>query len=108
LIVEVGIADDHPLEAERVRLAVDRGAAALGNTAKEFLRIVLRLAELTRRERLEDQCRVTRRLERAFRVEGDGRGREREKPLGRWSLQLLAAEEDVAEPRQGWDVSSGC
>jgi len=98
--------DDHPLEAERVGLAVDRGAGVPRDAAEQLLRVAFARGELSRRERLEDERCVTGRLERARGVERDGRGREREQLLGRRSLQLLAAEEDVAEPGQDSVVSS--
>src|SRR5579884_501049 len=106
LIVELGVADDHPLEAERVRLAVDRRAGSAGDTAQKLLRLVLGLAELTCRHGLEDESGVAGRLQRALRVERDGRGREGEEPVGRGLLQLLAAEENVAEPGQDSGAAS--
>jgi hypothetical protein len=100
--------DDHPLEAERIGLAVDRRAGVPGDAAEELLRVALRRVELSRRERLEDQRGVTGRLQRALGVEGDRGGREREQLLGRRPLQLLASEEDVAEAGQdSVDPSAG-
>src|SRR6185437_6000994 len=76
---------------------------------EKFLRLVLGRRELAGRHRLEDQRRVSGRLEGALRVERDGCGREREEPLGCRLLELLAAEEDVAELGQDSVVSSaGC
>jgi hypothetical protein len=83
--------DDHPLEAERVGLAVDRRAGVPSNAAEQLLRVGLGRVELSRRERLEDQGSVTGGLERALGIEGDRGGREREQLLGCRSLQLLAA-----------------
>jgi hypothetical protein len=101
--------DDHPLEAEGVGLAVDRRARVLGDAAEQLLRLAPRRAELARRQRLEDERGDPGRLERACGVEGDGGGREREQLLGGRLLQLLAAEEDVAEAGQDSVVSSaGC
>jgi hypothetical protein len=98
--------DDHPLEAERVGLAVDRGAGVLGDAAEQLLGIALARGELSRRERLEDQRGDAGRLERTLGVERDCGGREREQLLGRRLRQLLAAEEDVAELGQDSVVSS--
>jgi hypothetical protein len=98
--------DDHPLEAERIGLAVDRRAGVSGDAAQQLLRVALARAELARREGLEDERAGARGLERAVRVERDGRGREREQPLGGRPLELLPAEEDVAEARQDSVVSS--
>jgi hypothetical protein len=98
--------DDHPLEAERVGFAVDLGAGVPSNAAEELLCVALRRAELSGRKRLEDQRGVPGRLERALGVERDRSGREREQLLGRRPLQLLAAEEDVAEAGQDSVVSS--
>jgi hypothetical protein len=55
--------DDHPLEAERVGLAVDLGAGLLGDAAEKLLRVALGGGELARRERLEDERGVPGRLE---------------------------------------------
>jgi hypothetical protein len=100
--------DDHPLEAERVGLAVDLGAGIARDAAQQLLRVGLGRVELSRRERLEDQCGVTGRLQRALGVERDRGRRKREQLLGRRPLQLLAAEEDVAEAGQdSVDPSAG-
>ena len=106
LVLEVGVADDQPLEAERVGLAIDRGAGVSGDATQQLFRVALARAELARRERLEDERGGAGRLERAVRLERDGRGREREQLLGGRPLQLLAAEEDVAEPGQDSGASS--
>jgi hypothetical protein len=98
--------DDHPFEAERVGLAVDRGAGVLGDAAEQFLGVALARRELARRERLEDQRRDAGRLQRALGVERDRGGREREQLVGRRLLQFLAAEEDVAELGQDSVFSS--
>src|SRR2546421_971104 len=109
LVVELGIADDHPLEAERVGLAVDRRAGASGNASQKLLCVALGRRELACRHRFEDQRGVSRRLEGALGVERDCRGREREEPLDCRLLELLAAEEDVAELGQDSVVfSAGC
>jgi hypothetical protein len=109
LVFELRVVDDNPLEAERVGLAVDRGAGVPRDAAEQLLRVALAGRELSRRERLEDERGVTGRLERALGVERDGRGREREQLLGGRPLQLLAAEDDVAEAGQDSVVSSaGC
>jgi hypothetical protein len=100
--------DDHPLEAERVGLAVDRRAGVSRYATQQLLRVGLGRVELSRRERLEDQGRVTGRLQRALGVERDRGRRKREQLLGRRPLQLLAAEEDVAEAGQdSVDPSAG-
>jgi hypothetical protein len=106
LVLEVGIADDDPFEAERVRLPLERRACALCDAREELLDVGLGLPELTGRERFEDRRAGSGRLERALRVERDGRGRQREEPLGRGLLQLLATEEDVAEAAQDSVASS--
>src|SRR5262249_39017083 len=77
LVFELVVVNDHPLEAERVGLAVDRRAGVPGDAAQQLLRVALARAELTGRERLEDERGVAGRLERARGVERDGRGRER-------------------------------
>src|SRR5439155_25172543 len=106
LVVELRIADDHPLEAERVRLAVDVRVLALRDAAQELLGVVLGRRELARGHRLEDERRVARRRERALGLERHRRGREREEPLRGRLLELFAAEEDVAERAQLAGVSS--
>jgi hypothetical protein len=106
LVVEIVVADDHPFEAERVGLAVDRRAGVSRKAAEQLFGVVLGGSESAGRKRLEDQRRVTGRLERALRVERDCSRREREEPLGRRFLELLAAEEDVAELGQDSVVSS--
>jgi hypothetical protein len=98
--------NDHPLEAERVGLAVDLGAGLPCNASEQLLRVALARGELSRGKRLEDERGVPGGLERALGVERDRGGREREQLLGGRSLQLLAAEEDVAEPGQGSVVPS--
>jgi hypothetical protein len=98
--------DDHPLEAERVGLAIDLRAGAAGDGAEQLFRVVLGRGEFPGRERLEDQCGIPGGLQRALRLEGDRGGREREEPLAGGLLELLAAEEDVAEPGQDSVASS--
>jgi hypothetical protein len=109
LILEVGVADDDPLEAERVGLPVELRACALRDALEQLLDVALGLPELAGRQRLEDRRRSAGRLQRALGLERDCGGREREETVGRGLLQLLAAEEDVAEPGQGSVVSpAGC
>jgi len=109
LVLEIGVTDYRPLEAEAVGLAVERRPPVLGDSLKELVDVLLRLLELAGREWLEDRRADAGRLERALDVEGDRCGREREDAVGRRLLQLLAAEEDVAEPAQDSVVSSaGC
>jgi hypothetical protein len=109
LVLERGVTDDDPLEAERVGLAVERRAGALRDALQELVDVALRLRELAGRERLEDGGGGSRGLERALRVERDCRGREGEEPVGGRALELLAAEENVAEPGQDSVASSaGC
>ncbi|HEV8180646.1 MAG TPA: hypothetical protein VGP54_10155 [Gaiellaceae bacterium] len=55
LVLEVGVADDDPLEAERVGLAVELGAAVLGDALEQLLDVALGLPELAGRQRLEDR-----------------------------------------------------
>jgi hypothetical protein len=55
--------DDHPLEAERVGLAVDLGVGILGDAAEQFLGVARGRGELARGEGLEDQRRIAGRLE---------------------------------------------
>src|SRR5207302_3064568 len=94
---------------ERIGLPVDRGAGLAGDAAQQLLCVALARVELPGRERLEDERRVTGRPERALCFERHGRGREGEELLGRRPLQLLAAEEDVAEASQDSVVpSAGC
>jgi hypothetical protein len=46
LVFELRVANDHPLEAERVGLAVDLGARVAGDAAQQLLRFVLGRREL--------------------------------------------------------------
>jgi hypothetical protein len=63
LVFELRVVDDHPLEAERVGLAVDLGAGVPRDAAEQLLGVVLAGRELSRRERLEDERGVTGRLD---------------------------------------------
>src|SRR5581483_7194572 len=92
LVLEIGVADDHPLEAERVLLPLERRPARLRDALDELLRVGLGLGELARRERLEDERARAGRLQPAIDVE-----RQREEAVARRALQLLPAEEDVSE-----------
>jgi hypothetical protein len=78
LVLELRVVDDHPLETERVGLAVDLGTGVLRDAAQQLLRVALARSEFSRRERLEDERRNAGCLERALGVERDRRGRERE------------------------------
>jgi hypothetical protein len=100
LVLEVRVADDQPLEAEGVGLAIQRRAGALRDALEELVDVALGLLELAGRQRLENGRARAGGLERALRVERDGGGGDRKEPLGRGLLQLLAAEDDVAEPAQ--------
>jgi hypothetical protein len=106
LILEVGVADDRPLVAEAVGLALQGRAAVLRDTVEQLLDVPVRLLEPAGGERLEDRRADAGRLQGALGLERDGGGREREEPLRLGLLQLLAAEEDVAEPGQDSVASS--
>src|SRR5205807_8357203 len=60
----------------------------------------VRLGELARRERLEDDRSDACRLQPAVDVERHRRGREREQPVACRLLQLLAPEEDVGQAQR--------
>src|SRR3954468_17726586 len=98
LILELRVAHDHPLEAERVGLAVELGARARRDALQELLDVVVDLRELAGRQRLEDDRARARGLRAALDGERDGGGREREQAVARRLLQFLAPEEDVPEP----------
>jgi hypothetical protein len=63
LVLELGVADDDPLKAERVGLAVKRRAGALRDALEQLVDVALRLRELAGRERLEDRRSGSRALE---------------------------------------------
>src|SRR5438067_214772 len=88
LVVELWVADDHPLEAERVGLPVDVRALPFRDTAQQLLGVVLRRRELAGRHRLEDERRVACRLERALDIERHRRSREREELVRRRLFEL--------------------
>src|SRR6202043_2841294 len=90
----------------RVLLAVERRAGAGRDALQQLLDVVVDLRELARRQRLENERTDARGLEPAPDVECDGGGREREEPVPRRLLQLLAAEQDVAETHYDFEPGS--
>src|SRR4051812_8901064 len=100
LILEIGVGGDDPRVAERVVAPLELRARVDGDRFEQLLDVVLRLRELTGRERLEDDGSRTRTLQPELGLECDGSGREREQPLDGRRLQLLASEEDVAETQR--------
>src|SRR5437763_1498435 len=97
LVLELGVADDDPLVAEVVRLALATGAILAGDPVEHCLQVVLGANELAGRERLEDDSAGARRLQPKLGVESHPRCREREQPLLCRVLELLTPEEDVSE-----------
>ena len=63
LVFELRVVDDDPLEAERVGLAVDLGTRVTSDAAEQLLRVGRSRRELSGRERLEDERRVSGRLQ---------------------------------------------
>src|SRR5439155_11859952 len=109
--LELGVAHDHPLEAERVLRAVELRARARRDALEQLLDVVVDLRELAGRHRLEDDRANTGRLEPAPDVECDGCRRQREQPVACRALQLLAPEQDVAEAHYGFvpgSISFAC
>src|SRR5436190_12891525 len=96
-VLEVLVVDDEPLEAHLVALALDLRARLARDGVQQLLELVLCAHELTGRERLEADARRSRRLQVELGLERYPRRRDREQPLLRGILELLAPEEDVAE-----------
>src|SRR2546430_17470527 len=91
LILEVGVADDDPLEAEGVALAVELRSGLLRDALEQLFDLALRLAELPGREWLEDHRAPAPRLERALGVERDRPRPAVGEPLARRLPVLLSA-----------------
>ena len=107
LVLEIGIAHDQPLEAERILLAVELGARALRDRLDEFLHLVLDAHELAGRERLEDDPGDAGGRQVQVDLERHSRGREREQPLFGRAFQLLATEEDVSQTHRRPSLPTG-
>ena len=71
--------------------------APVATLCKQLLDVVVDLRELAGGKRLEDDRADARGFRAAVDVERDRCSREREQPVARRLLQLLASEEDVAE-----------
>src|SRR5205085_10598309 len=95
-ILQVGVADDQPLEAEAVRAPLDLRAGLLRRRVQELPHVRVGLGELARRERLVDDRPRAAELQAGVRLERDRGGRKREEPLLGRRLELLPAEEDVS------------
>ena len=97
LVLQIGVADDDPLVAEVVRLALEPRPRLPRDGVEHLLQVVLGPDELARGERLEDDSARASGLQSQFRVQRHPRGREREQAILRWTLELLAPEEDVGQ-----------
>ena len=63
----------------------------------DLFHVPQRRFELARRQRLEDDRGRPARLDLVLGLQRDVRGRDREQPVGRGPLDLVAAGEDVAQ-----------
>ena len=80
-VLEVVVADDHPLVAVRVRLALDLEPADAAAALQQLVDVVVDAVEVAGRERLEDDGRDAGGLQAELDLERDLRGREREQPV---------------------------
>ena len=96
-ILEIGVADDDPVVAVLVGLALDLRAARLRDRLDELVDVVERAPELTRRLRLERDRRGAGGLQPELGLQRDGGGRQREEPVFLRLGELLRPEENVPQ-----------
>src|SRR5438270_13339473 len=93
-----GIAQDHPAVAVAVVFGRDARPAVSAGGLDDLFHVAQRRFELARRERLEDDRGRSRGLDLVLGLERDVGGGDREQAVGRRTLHLMAAREDVAQP----------
>src|SRR3954451_176905 len=96
-VLELGVLYDHPAVADLVAGGLDARADLVPGALQDLLHLGDDRAEVARAERLEDDRRAPARLDVLLGLEVDVRGREREQPVRRRALDLVAAEQRVEQ-----------